>query len=269
MGGPGYARVGGVTVMEDGPALGSLHEGMLQLRELPGMSGLGEIRRLAPGEPAERFPVLRSDLAGLWAGGVGRVDGRMLRDALRSRVGRVVAGATRESDTGFDHRVTVGGVRQIVDDALAVAPGLEGGTVAEIRVGFRPLTRDGLPLLGGSDGVAGLVPPPTSTSRAAVAVRQPRACRGGAAAEARLRRRCSSPRRRPAPRCRRPVHLQPVLVQQRDPAPRVRAGGRGLARATRQWCARAEGLRGCAFPPARSVSMKRPAPFRIYVDHPH
>ena len=224
--------------------------GRMRVREKPGTSGLGEIRRLAPGEPAELFPVLRSDLAGLWAGGVARVDGRRLRNALmgaatghgasrrsgsaalttagptvtgvtvngerlgadavvvaagawsaalcqplgvalpvfpqRGQIlhvdlpgrdteawpvirtlgehyvlafpgGRVVAGATRESDAGFDYRVTVGGVRKIVGDALGVAPGLAAGTVAEVRVGFRPLTPDGLPVLGGVDGVAGLV----------------------------------------------------------------------------------------------------------------
>src|SRR6266536_1385815 len=56
--------------------------GRMRVREKPGTSGLGEIRRLAPGEPAELLPVLRSDLAGLWAGGVARVDGRRLRNAL-------------------------------------------------------------------------------------------------------------------------------------------------------------------------------------------
>jgi D-amino-acid dehydrogenase len=71
--------------------------------------------------------------------------------------GRVVAGATRESDAGFDHRVTLGGVHQVAATALALAPGLADATVAEVRVGFRPLTHDGLPLLGGVEGVAGLV----------------------------------------------------------------------------------------------------------------
>ena len=268
MGDHGYARVGGIHVAPDGPELERLHHGLLRLRRRPGMAGLGAIERLPPGAPAARFPLLRADLAGLAASGIGRVDGRRLRDALlgaaaaggarrragqaaltlapgtgagtgtgsgrgrgRGRVGgvtvdgevlaadavvvaagawsarlcrplgvtlpvfpqrgqllhldlpgrdrdtagwpviqttgdhyllgfpggRVVAGATRESDAGFDHRVTLGGVHQVAANALALAPGLAEGTVAEVRVGFRPLTLDRLPLLGGIEGVRGLV----------------------------------------------------------------------------------------------------------------
>jgi D-amino-acid dehydrogenase len=252
----GYARVGGIHVAPDGPELEQLHRGLLRLRRQPGMAGLGAIERLPPGEPAARFPLLRTDLAGLAASGIGRVDGRRLRDVLlaaaaaggaqrragqatltlapgtgRSRVawvtvggkvlaadavvvaagawsamlcqplgvtlpvfpqrgqllhldlpgrnrdtaswpviqttgdhyllafpgGRVVAGATRESDAGFDHRVTLGGIHQVAANALALAPGLAERTVTEVRVGFRPLTPDGLPLLGGIEGVPGLV----------------------------------------------------------------------------------------------------------------
>jgi D-amino-acid dehydrogenase len=251
----GYARVGGIHVAPDGPELEELYQGMLRLGAQPGMAGLGELQRLGPGAPAARFPLLRADLAGLAASGIGRVDGRQLRDALlgaaaaggaRRRAGsatltlttgtgratevtgvavdgevvaadvvvvaagawssmlcrplgvalpvfpqrgqilhldlpgrdtarwpviqttgdhyllafpggRVVAGATRESDAGFDHRVTLGGVHQVAATALALAPGLADATVAEVRVGFRPLTHDGLPLLGGVEGVAGLV----------------------------------------------------------------------------------------------------------------
>ncbi|MFF4594016.1 NAD(P)/FAD-dependent oxidoreductase [Amycolatopsis sp. NPDC001319] len=62
--------------------------------------------------------------------------------------GRVVAGATRETDSGFDYRVTAAGQREVLDQALAVAPGLADATLAETRVGFRPATPDTLPLLG-------------------------------------------------------------------------------------------------------------------------
>ncbi len=61
---------------------------------------------------------------------------------------RVVFGATRETGSGFDRRVTAGGIAQVLDDALAVAPGLAGATLDQTRVGFRPLSPDGLPLLG-------------------------------------------------------------------------------------------------------------------------
>jgi D-amino-acid dehydrogenase len=62
--------------------------------------------------------------------------------------GRVVAGATREPDAGFDYRVTAAGQREVLDNALTVAPGLADATLAETRVGFRPGTPDGLPILG-------------------------------------------------------------------------------------------------------------------------
>lgn len=69
--------------------------------------------------------------------------------------GRVAAGATREDDTGFDPRTTAAGVREVLDEALRVAPGLADATVAEIRVGLRPITPDGLPVLGPVPDVSG------------------------------------------------------------------------------------------------------------------
>jgi D-amino-acid dehydrogenase len=62
--------------------------------------------------------------------------------------GRVVAGATREAESGFDYRVTSAGQREVLDHALTVAPGLADATLVETRVGFRPGTPDGLPVLG-------------------------------------------------------------------------------------------------------------------------
>lgn len=59
---------------------------------------------------------------------------------------RVVVGATREPEAGFDHRVTAAGLREVLDEALTVAPGLATATVAETRIGFRPASPR--PLLG-------------------------------------------------------------------------------------------------------------------------
>jgi D-amino-acid dehydrogenase len=209
---------------------------------------------LAPGEAARHFPVLRTDLQALWVGGVGRVDGRLFRDAavlaagkagarlregraelvtdggrvrgvrvagellgadvvllaagawtadlvrplglelrlgpMRGQIvhvqlpdegtaswptvmtageelghhyvlafpgGRVVIGATREPGAGFDHRVTVAGQRQVLGAALTLAPGLGDATVLETRIGFRPVTPDGLPLFGAVPEVDGLL----------------------------------------------------------------------------------------------------------------
>ena len=70
---------------------------------------------------------------------------------------RVVVGATRETRSGFDHRLTAGGVAEVLRAGLALAPGLGGATVLEMRVGFRPMSPDGVPLLGRHPGLRGLV----------------------------------------------------------------------------------------------------------------
>ncbi len=60
---------------------------------------------------------------------------------------RVVCGATRETGSGFDLRVTAGGLHSVTVEALRVAPGLADGTLLETRVGLRPLSDDGLPFI--------------------------------------------------------------------------------------------------------------------------
>lgn len=65
---------------------------------------------------------------------------------------RVVVGATRETGAGFDHRVTAAGQLEVLEQALAVAPGLRDATLLETRVGFRPATPDGRAVLGALPG---------------------------------------------------------------------------------------------------------------------
>lgn len=67
--------------------------------------------------------------------------------------GRVVCGATRETGAGFDPRPTAAGVREVLDRALDLAPGLADATLVEIRVGLRPLATDSLPVIGPIPGV--------------------------------------------------------------------------------------------------------------------
>ncbi len=62
--------------------------------------------------------------------------------------GRLVVGATREPGAAFDARVTAEGVRDVLDGVLTIAPGLDVATIAELRVGLRPVTSDGLPIVG-------------------------------------------------------------------------------------------------------------------------
>lgn len=70
--------------------------------------------------------------------------------------GRVVAGATREAGSGFDVRVTAAGQREVLEEALAVAPGLADATLLETRVGLRPVADSGHPLIGPVGDVPGL-----------------------------------------------------------------------------------------------------------------
>ncbi|MEG7967143.1 NAD(P)/FAD-dependent oxidoreductase [Bacillus cereus group sp. Sample30] len=62
--------------------------------------------------------------------------------------GHVVIGATHENNTGFDQRVTAGGLHEVFHKAITVAPGLENATMLETRVGFRPFTPGFLPVIG-------------------------------------------------------------------------------------------------------------------------
>lgn len=71
--------------------------------------------------------------------------------------GKVVAGATRETGSGFDYRLTAGGVNEVLTEALEVAPGLEDGTLVEVRIGFRPMGPDVLPILGTVDTLEGVL----------------------------------------------------------------------------------------------------------------
>ena len=61
---------------------------------------------------------------------------------------RVVCGATREHESGFDPSFTAGGMYEVLTEAFAVANGLRLGKIAEWRVGLRPFARDEKPILG-------------------------------------------------------------------------------------------------------------------------
>lgn len=70
--------------------------------------------------------------------------------------GRVVAGASRETGSGFAPVTTAAGVHEVLGEAMRVAPGLSPAAIGEIRVGLRPRTADNLPVLGGVPGVEGI-----------------------------------------------------------------------------------------------------------------
>jgi len=99
----------------------------------------GEILRLrrSPGTPPPPSHTIRAALPGGHVYLVPRDEG-------------VVVGATQR-DVGFDMEVTAGSVARLLADALTVMPELAGYALAEAGAGLRPMTPDGLPLLGRLD----------------------------------------------------------------------------------------------------------------------
>lgn len=70
--------------------------------------------------------------------------------------GRVVMGATHEDNQEFDLRITAGGLGEVLQKALSIAPGLADGEFVEARVGYRPFTPDFLPIIGEVPGFENL-----------------------------------------------------------------------------------------------------------------
>jgi glycine oxidase len=68
--------------------------------------------------------------------------------------GRLVIGATRE-EAGWDASLTAGGIAWLLNRAMRVVPSLSGCPILEMWTGFRPLSADGIPLIG-RGGVDGL-----------------------------------------------------------------------------------------------------------------
>jgi len=70
--------------------------------------------------------------------------------------GTIYLGATEEPEQGYQKRVTLGGVRGLLNGAAALLPVLAGAEVVSVGSGLRPASPDRLPLLGLVPGVAGL-----------------------------------------------------------------------------------------------------------------
>ncbi|WP_252503497.1 FAD-binding oxidoreductase [Sporosarcina sp. Marseille-Q4943] len=67
---------------------------------------------------------------------------------LPSEEGKVVVGATHEDEAVNLIQPTAGGIHEVLDKALKVAPGLKEATFEEVRVGIRPFTPGFLPVIG-------------------------------------------------------------------------------------------------------------------------
>jgi len=110
---------------------------------------------LWPGLPIR--PVKGEVLRLRWRKGCLAVPQRVIRARVRGRqvylVPRddgVVVGAT-QYEHGRDTSPTVTGVRELLDDACAVMPGLGEYELAECAAGLRPVTPDNAPLVGRLD----------------------------------------------------------------------------------------------------------------------
>jgi glycine oxidase len=99
----------------------------------------GQILRLGSPDGA---PLLSGTVRGL-------VQGRPVYLVPRQD-GEVVVGATQE-EMGLDTRVTVGGVRELLQAAVTLVPGLDELTLVETAAGLRPGTPDNRPLIGRTD----------------------------------------------------------------------------------------------------------------------
>ncbi|WP_043617214.1 NAD(P)/FAD-dependent oxidoreductase [Nonomuraea candida] len=171
----GGAGEGGPAAPATGAADGSWRQAA-PLSPAPGAPGGPQPRRPAgEGVPIEADAVIVA--AGAWTGEVCRPlgvelpvfprRGQILHATLEGvdtawwpivlpRIGpyllgfpdsRVVIGATVE-DVGFSPRVTMGGLEEVIEAGLRVAPGLFNATVTETRVGLRPVYAPGSALIG-------------------------------------------------------------------------------------------------------------------------
>ncbi|WP_262173005.1 NAD(P)/FAD-dependent oxidoreductase [Saccharococcus sp. Marseille-Q5394] len=73
---------------------------------------------------------------------------------LPSDNGKVIVGATHEDEVEADimGNPTAGGIHEVLDKALKVAPGLKEAIFEEVRVGVRPFTPGFLPVIGAVPG---------------------------------------------------------------------------------------------------------------------
>jgi len=70
--------------------------------------------------------------------------------------GRLLAGSTTEY-VGFDKTVTAAAVAKIKEMAFEIAPSIESLPLIDSWAGFRPQAKDGLPVLGSSSDIDGLI----------------------------------------------------------------------------------------------------------------
>ena len=140
-------------------------------RRVKGITGTGDLATISVGEETLRAGTVVV-AAGSWSSDVSSevsvtpMRGQLLRVSWQGppieRIlwsehcylvpwldGTLLVGATMEN-AGFDERVTVGGVRELLNAATAILPAIADATFVEARVGLRPATATGLPIISRS-----------------------------------------------------------------------------------------------------------------------
>jgi D-amino-acid dehydrogenase len=69
---------------------------------------------------------------------------------------RLVVGATREDGSGFGVTTTMGGIEQVLVHGRQIIAAIDQASWTEVRVGIRPKSVDGLPIVGKVRGVTNL-----------------------------------------------------------------------------------------------------------------
>jgi D-amino-acid dehydrogenase len=69
---------------------------------------------------------------------------------------RLVVGATREDGSGFGVKTTMGGIEQVLAHGRQIIATVDQAAWIEVRVGIRPKSADGLPIVGKVPGAANL-----------------------------------------------------------------------------------------------------------------
>ncbi|RQG95207.1 NAD(P)/FAD-dependent oxidoreductase [Natrarchaeobius chitinivorans] len=129
----GGKRIDAETVVLAGGVWSSAFEGQLGV-ELPLEPRRGQIARLnVPDTDTSSWPI---------------VTGFRHHYLVPLPDGTLVCGATLEADAGFDPRPTASGVEEVLAEAQRLVPDLADATVADLRVGLRPISGDGLPIIG-------------------------------------------------------------------------------------------------------------------------
>jgi glycine oxidase len=105
--------------------------------------------------PIAVAPVRGQMAAFPWPGGARRAIIYGRGGYLVARGDEAIAGATMEF-TGFDARVTAGGLARVYASAAALCPALTEAHARRTWAGLRPMTPDGLPIIGAEPKLEGL-----------------------------------------------------------------------------------------------------------------